>query len=247
MVKAYWLFQKDVNYVIKDGQVVIVDEFTGRMMPGRRWSDGLHQAIEAKEGVKIAEEYQTLATITFQNYFRMYRKIAGMTGTADTEAPEFQKIYKLEVAVIPTNKPMIRHWCEAMEDGNPVYTDEKYARTTKYGGIIAPPQMAQAYCIPVLWPKKELPPDPLAKSCNMMDKAGYFGVVATTTTHEYFKPMKPGDRLNYTIKLIKVSDEKTTRMGTGCFITAEYTYKNQDGEVVCKQPFTVMKFKPTGS
>jgi len=108
LVKAYWLFQKDVNYMIKDGQVVIVDEFTGRMMPGRRWSDGLHQAIEAKEGVKIAEEYQTLATITFQNYFRMYRKIAGMTGTADTEAPEFQKIYKLEVAVIPTNKPMIR-------------------------------------------------------------------------------------------------------------------------------------------
>ncbi|MBP1714429.1 MAG: secA, partial [Deltaproteobacteria bacterium] len=108
LVKAYWLFQKDVNYVIKDGQVVIVDEFTGRMMPGRRWSDGLHQAIEAKEGVKIAEEYQTLATITFQNYFRMYRKIAGMTGTADTEAPEFQKIYKLEVAVIPTNMPMIR-------------------------------------------------------------------------------------------------------------------------------------------
>ena len=108
LVKAYWLFQKDVNYVIKDGQVIIVDEFTGRMMPGRRWSDGLHQAIEAKEGVKIAEEYQTLATITFQNYFRMYRKLAGMTGTADTEAPEFQKIYKLDVAVIPTNKPMIR-------------------------------------------------------------------------------------------------------------------------------------------
>jgi preprotein translocase subunit SecA len=108
LVKAYWLFQKDVNYVIKDGQVVIVDEFTGRMMPGRRWSDGLHQAIEAKEGVKIAEEYQTLATITFQNYFRMYKKLAGMTGTADTEAPEFQKIYKLDVAVIPTNKPMIR-------------------------------------------------------------------------------------------------------------------------------------------
>lgn len=108
LVKAYWLFQKDVNYVIKDGQVVIVDEFTGRMMPGRRWSDGLHQAIEAKEGVKVAEEYQTLATITFQNYFRMYKKLAGMTGTADTEAPEFQKIYKLDVVVIPTNRPMIR-------------------------------------------------------------------------------------------------------------------------------------------
>jgi preprotein translocase subunit SecA len=108
LVKAYWLFQKDVNYVIKEGQVIIVDEFTGRMMPGRRWSDGLHQAIEAKEGVKVAEENQTLATITFQNYFRMYQKLAGMTGTADTEAAEFQKIYKLEVMVIPTNKPMIR-------------------------------------------------------------------------------------------------------------------------------------------
>jgi preprotein translocase subunit SecA len=108
LVKAYWLFQKDVNYVIKDGQVIIVDEFTGRMMPGRRWSDGLHQAIESKEGVKVAEEYQTLATITFQNYFRMYKKLAGMTGTADTEAAEFQKIYKLDVVVIPTNQPMIR-------------------------------------------------------------------------------------------------------------------------------------------
>jgi preprotein translocase subunit SecA len=108
LVKAYWLFQKDVNYVIKDGQVIIVDEFTGRMMPGRRWSDGLHQAIESKEGVKVAEENQTLATITFQNYFRMYKKLGGMTGTADTEAAEFQKIYKLEVMIIPTNKPMIR-------------------------------------------------------------------------------------------------------------------------------------------
>jgi preprotein translocase subunit SecA len=108
LVKAYWLFEKDVNYVIKDGQVIIVDEFTGRMMPGRRWSDGLHQAIEAKEGVKVAEENQTLATITFQNYFRMYKKLAGMTGTADTEAPEFKKIYNLDVMVIPTNMPMIR-------------------------------------------------------------------------------------------------------------------------------------------
>jgi len=108
LVKAYWLFQKDVNYVIKDGQVIIVDEFTGRMMPGRRWSDGLHQAIEAKEGVKVAEENQTLATITFQNYFRMFKKLAGMTGTADTEAQEFKKIYNLDVVVIPTNMPMIR-------------------------------------------------------------------------------------------------------------------------------------------
>jgi len=108
LIKAYWLFEKDVHYVIKDDQVVIVDEFTGRMMPGRRWSDGLHQAVEAKEGVSIAEENQTLATITFQNFFRMYDKLAGMTGTADTEAAEFDNIYKLDVVVIPTNKRMIR-------------------------------------------------------------------------------------------------------------------------------------------
>jgi preprotein translocase subunit SecA len=111
LIKAYWLFNKDVDYVVKEGQVVIVDEFTGRLMPGRRWSDGLHQAIEAKEGVNVAEENQTLATITFQNYFRMYEKLAGMTGTADTEAPEFKKIYDLDVLVIPTHKKMIRDDC----------------------------------------------------------------------------------------------------------------------------------------
>jgi preprotein translocase subunit SecA len=107
-LKAHVLFKRDVDYMIKDGQVVIVDEFTGRLMPGRRWSDGLHQAVEAKEGVKIERENQTLATITFQNYFRMYDKLSGMTGTADTEAVEFDKIYELEVAVIPTNRPMVR-------------------------------------------------------------------------------------------------------------------------------------------
>ncbi len=108
LIKAYWLFEKDVQYVIKDDEILIVDEFTGRMMPGRRWSDGLHQAVEAKEGVKVAEENQTLATVTFQNFFRMYEKLAGMTGTADTEAEEFHNIYKLGVNVIPTNKDMIR-------------------------------------------------------------------------------------------------------------------------------------------
>jgi preprotein translocase subunit SecA len=107
-LRAHTLFKRDVDYVVKDGEVTIVDEFTGRLMPGRRWSDGLHQAVEAKENVKIESENQTFATITFQNYFRMYKKLAGMTGTADTEAAEFQEIYKLEVAVIPTNKPMIR-------------------------------------------------------------------------------------------------------------------------------------------
>src|SRR5688572_14566000 len=95
--------------MVKDGQVIIVDEFTGRLMPGRRWSDGLHQAVEAKEGVKIERENQTLATITFQHHFRMYDKLAGMTGTAETEAEEFAKIYKLDVVVIPTNRTLIRH------------------------------------------------------------------------------------------------------------------------------------------
>jgi len=107
-LKAHALFKKDVDYVVKDGQVIIVDEFTGRLMPGRRWSDGLHQAVEAKEGVKIESENQTLATITLQNYFRMYDKLAGMTGTAATEADEFAKIYELDVTVIPTNRPMSR-------------------------------------------------------------------------------------------------------------------------------------------
>jgi preprotein translocase subunit SecA len=107
-LKAHAIFKRDVDYVVKDGEVIIVDEFTGRLMPGRRWSDGLHQAVEAKEGVKIESENQTLATITFQNYFRMYNKLAGMTGTADTEAEEFAKIYSLDVLVIPTNQPMIR-------------------------------------------------------------------------------------------------------------------------------------------
>ena len=119
-VKAHALYRRDVEYVIKDGEVIIVDEFTGRMMPGRRWSDGLHQAIEAKENVKIERENQTLATITFQNYFRMFKKLAGMTGTAETEATEFDKIYKLEVAVIPTNRTLLR-----VENPDVVFRTEK--------------------------------------------------------------------------------------------------------------------------
>jgi preprotein translocase subunit SecA len=107
-IKADSLYKRDVEYVVKDGEVIIVDTFTGRLMPGRRWSDGLHQSIEAKEGVNIRKEDQTLATITFQNYFRLYQKLSGMTGTAETEAAEFEKIYKLEIVVIPTNKPLLR-------------------------------------------------------------------------------------------------------------------------------------------
>ena len=112
--------QERCRVCVKDGEVIIVDEFTGRLMPGRRWSDGLHQAIEAKENVKIERENQTLATITFQNYFRMYKKLAGMTGTAETEAPEFDKIYRLEVVVIPTNRTLLR-----IENPDIVYRTEK--------------------------------------------------------------------------------------------------------------------------
>src|SRR5947207_6433670 len=118
-LRAHTLYKNDVDYVVKDGEVIIVDEFTGRQMPGRRWSDGLHQAVEAKEGVKIERENQTLATITFQNYFRMYKKLSGMTGTAETEAAEFQKSYKLDVVVIPTNQKMIR-----LENSDMVYRTE---------------------------------------------------------------------------------------------------------------------------
>ena len=122
-IKAHHLYKRDVEYVVKEGEVIIVDEFTGRLMPGRRWSDGLHQAVEAKEGVSIRKEDQTLATITFQNYFRMYKKLSGMTGTAETEAAEFEKIYKLEIVVIPTNRKMLR-----IENSDVVYrtAKEKY-------------------------------------------------------------------------------------------------------------------------
>ena len=122
-IKAHNLYKLDVEYVVKNGEVIIVDEFTGRLMPGRRWSDGLHQAVEAKEGVAIRKEDQTLATITFQNYFRLYKKLSGMTGTAETEAAEFDKIYKLDIVVTPTNRQMLR-----IENPDVVFrtTQEKY-------------------------------------------------------------------------------------------------------------------------
>ncbi|MDO3376714.1 preprotein translocase subunit SecA [Geoalkalibacter halelectricus] len=140
-LKAHALFKKDVDYVLRDGEVMIVDEFTGRIMPGRRWSDGLHQAIEAKEGVKIESENQTLATITFQNYFRMYEKLAGMTGTADTEAAEFHQIYKLDVMVIPTNRPMIRK-----DQADLIYKTEK----EKFNAVIEDIRQAHERGQPVL-------------------------------------------------------------------------------------------------
>ncbi len=130
-LRAHTLYKRDVDYVVKDGEVIIVDEFTGRQMPGRRWSDGLHQAVEAKEGVKIERENQTLATITFQNYFRMHKKLAGMTGTAETEAAEFGKIYNLDVVVIPTNRNLIRR-----EYPDVVYRTEREKFEAVVNGIL---------------------------------------------------------------------------------------------------------------
>jgi len=140
-LKAHTLFRRDVDYMVKDGQVLIVDEFTGRLMPGRRWSDGLHQAIEAKEGVRIERENQTLATITFQNYFRMYEKLAGMTGTAETEAAEFAKIYNLDVVVIPTNRPLVRY-----EYPDIVYRTER----EKFNAVLEEIRQLHAKAQPVL-------------------------------------------------------------------------------------------------
>ena len=140
-LKAHVLFKLDVDYMVKDGEVVIIDEFTGRPMPGRRWSDGLHQAVEAKEGVQVENENQTLATITFQNYFRMFEKLSGMTGTADTESAEFAKIYNLEVMVIPTNRPLIRQ-----DDGDLIYKNEK----VKFNAVIERIQELHAKGQPVL-------------------------------------------------------------------------------------------------
>ncbi len=163
----------------------------------------------------------------------IYNKLKAMVGE---ESGPFK-------ATDEVNKAMIRHWCEAMEDGNPLYLDEEYGKKSRYGGTIAPPQMVQVFCMPPLWPKRQMA-DPQAKAVKMMDDAGYFGVVATNTSQEYFRPLRIEDRLSFTIKLVSVSPEKTTRLGTGHFITSEYTYRNQNGEVVCIQPFTVLKFKP---
>ncbi len=131
-MRAHALFKLDVDYMVKDGQVVIVDEFTGRLMPGRRWSDGLHQAVEAKEKVKIERENQTLATITFQNYFRKYKKLSGMTGTAETEAEEFAKIYNLDVIVVPSNRVLARK-----EEADSVYRTEREKMDAILNDIVA--------------------------------------------------------------------------------------------------------------
>ena len=172
-LRAHALFRLDVDYMIKDGQVVIVDEFTGRLMPGRRWSDGLHQAVEAKEKVKIERENQTLATITFQNYFRKYDKLSGMTGTAETEAPEFAKIYDLDVVVVPTNRTLVR-----LEEPDAIYRTE----TEKYRAIVDDIAARQEEGRPVLCGTVSI-----AKSerlASMLKRQGVRHVVLNAKYHE---------------------------------------------------------------
>jgi len=172
-LRAHALFHRNVEYIVKDGQVVIVDEFTGRTMPGRRWSDGLHQAVEAKEGVPIQNENQTLASITFQNYFRLYEKLAGMTGTADTEAYEFQSIYALEVVVIPTNKPMVRN-----DMGDLVYLTKE----EKYQAILDDVQDCVTRGQPVLVGTASIETSELVS--GLLDKAGIEHKVLNAKHHE---------------------------------------------------------------
>ena len=172
-VKAHALYRRDVEYVVKDGEVIIVDEFTGRLMPGRRWSDGLHQAVEAKEAVKIERENQTLATVTFQNYFRMYKKLAGMTGTAETEAPEFDKIYKLEVVVIPTNRQLLR-----VENPDVVYRTER----EKYNAVAGEIQQLAETGQPVLVGTTSV--EKSERLSDMLKKKGVKHVVLNAKYHE---------------------------------------------------------------
>src|SRR5437870_5348562 len=172
-LKAHTLYKRDVEYVVKEGEVLIVDEFTGRLMPGRRWSDGLHQAVEAKEGIKIQQENQTLATITFQNYFRMYKKLAGMTGTAETEAEEFLKIYKLDVAVIPTNRLLGR-----IEYSDVIYRTER----EKFEAVVKEIKQCHERGQPALVGTISI--DRAEKLSSMLKRAGVKHVVLNAKYHE---------------------------------------------------------------
>jgi preprotein translocase subunit SecA len=172
-LRAHTLYKRDGEYVVKDGEVIIVDEFTGRLMPGRRWSDGLHQAVEAKEGLKIQQENQTLATITFQNYFRMYKKLAGMTGTAETEAEEFLKIYKLDVLPIPTNRTLRR-----IENSDVIYRTER----EKFEAVVKEIRQCNEKGQPVLVGTITI--DRSEKLSTMLKRAGLKHVVLNAKYHE---------------------------------------------------------------
>src|SRR5947199_6520703 len=172
-LRAHTLYKRDVEYVVKEGEVIIVDEFTGRLMPGRRWSDGLHQAVEAKEGLRIQQENQTLATITFQNYFRMYKKLAGMTGTAETEAEEFLKIYRLDAAVIPTNRLLQR-----IENSDVIYRTER----EKFDAVVKEIKKCNELGQPVLVGTISI--DRHEKLASMLKRTGVKHVVLNAKYHE---------------------------------------------------------------
>ena len=191
-LRGHVLFQKDVDYVVRDGQVIIVDEFTGRMMTGRRWSEGLHQAIEAKEGVNIQNENQTLASITFQNYFRLYKKLSGMTGTADTEAFELNKIYGLEVVVIPTHRPMIRKdmgdlvYLSAREKYNAVIEDIKDCHKRGQPVLVGTTSIEKSELISNLLKEQSIPHEVLnakqhEREAHIVENAGMPGAVTIAT------------------------------------------------------------------
>ena len=191
-LRAHALYKRDREYVVKDGQVLIVDEFTGRIMPGRRWSDGLHQAIEAKEGVKIEAENQTLATISFQNYFRMYTKLSGMTGTADTEAPEFASTYNLDVVVIPTNRPMIRQdrddvvYKTEREKFNAVADEIGELHQKGQPVLVGTVSIAKSEALATILKKRGIPHDVLnakqhEREANIVAQAGRKGAVTIAT------------------------------------------------------------------
>ena len=191
-LRAHHLYKRDVEYIVNNGQIVIVDEFTGRMMPGRRWSDGLHQAIEAKEGVKIQQENQTLASITFQNYFRLYDKLAGMTGTADTEAFEFQQIYSLEVVVIPTNRPLLRDdrgdlvFMTAREKFNAVVDEIAEAHAKGQPSLVGTASIETSELLDQLLTQKNIPHEVLnaknhEREADIVAQAGRPGAVTIAT------------------------------------------------------------------
>ena len=191
-LKAHVLFRKDVDYVVKENQVIIVDEHTGRLMPGRRYSEGLHGALEAKEHLPVQNETQTLATISFQNYFRMYSTLAGMTGTADTEAVEFQKIYKLDVVVLPTNRKMIRHdrddivYRTAREKFNQIVQEIETAQKNGRPVLVGTQSVAKSELVSQLLTKKKIPHEVLnaknhAREAAIIKKAGEQGAVTIST------------------------------------------------------------------
>ncbi len=165
----------------------------------------------------------------------VYEQVQSLIGKESSPKPGPDKV----------DKATIRHWCETMEDENPLYTDEEIAEKSEYKGIIAPPQMVQSYCMSPIWPIAEtVEKDSFATAVDIMQDAGYFGIVATTTRYKFHEPMRPGDRIYQKVKLATVSPEKKTRLGTGYFLTAEQAYTNQNDDLICVQSFTVLTFKP---